>query len=99
MGHARATAVQRFNRGNFLSLGPISVAHAPSGLVLGAIEEHWKHFATVPLQDSFENSFKSFAVLDPVAAGGVVRPSENWKRSAVRMVDLLLKGMQSTRLD
>jgi hypothetical protein len=58
---ARAKAVQRFNRDDFLSLGPVNVAHPPSGLVLGAIEEHGKHFAIVPRQDSFD-SFKCFVV-------------------------------------
>ena len=59
---ARAKAVQRFNRGDFLFARHgqrCSPAERP--LVLGAIEEHGKHFAIVPLQDSFD-SFKSFAV-------------------------------------
>ena len=35
-------------------------------------------------------------LLRALAGVAHVRPSENWKRSAVRMIDILLKGMQAT---
>jgi hypothetical protein len=46
----------------------------------------------------FRDDIEPHDLLRALAGVAHVRPSENWKRSAVRMVDLLLKGMQSTRL-
>ena len=45
----------------------------------------------------FRDDIEPHDLLRALAGVAHVRPSENWKRSAVRMVDLLLKGMQSTR--
>ena len=44
----------------------------------------------------FRDDIEPHDLLRALAGVAHVRPSENWKRSAVRMVDLLLKGMQST---
>jgi len=43
----------------------------------------------------FRDDIEPHDLLRALAGVAHVRPSENWKRSAVRMVDLLLKGMQS----
>src|SRR6201989_1258366 len=48
--------------------------------------------ATGVLRDDIE----PHDLLRALAGVAHVRPSENWKRSAVRMVDLLMKGMQSS---
>jgi AcrR family transcriptional regulator len=43
---------------------------------------------------AFRNDIEPHDLLRALAGVAHVRPSKNWKRSAVRMVDLLLKGMQ-----
>jgi hypothetical protein len=48
--------------------------------------------ATGVLRDDIE----PHDLLRALAGVAHVRPSEKWKRSAVRMIDLLMKGMQST---
>ena len=45
----------------------------------------------------FRDDIEPHDLLRALAGVAHVRPGKNWKRSAVRMVDLLLKGMQSTR--
>jgi AcrR family transcriptional regulator len=44
----------------------------------------------------FRDDFEPHDLLRALSGVAHVRPSENWKRSAVQMVDILLKGMQST---
>jgi AcrR family transcriptional regulator len=44
----------------------------------------------------FRDDIEPHDLLRALAGVAHVRPSGNWKRSAVRMVDLLLKGMQPT---
>jgi len=44
----------------------------------------------------FRDDIEPHDLLRALAGVAHVRPSEKWKRSAVRMVDLLMKGMQST---
>ena len=44
----------------------------------------------------FRDDFDPHDLLRALAGVAHVRPSENWKRSAVRMIDILLKGMQAT---
>jgi AcrR family transcriptional regulator len=43
----------------------------------------------------FRDDIEPHDLLRALAGVAHVRPSENWKRSVVRMVDLLLNGMQS----
>lgn len=43
----------------------------------------------------FRDDFEPHDLLRALSGVAHVRPSENWKRSAVQMVDILLKGMQS----
>jgi AcrR family transcriptional regulator len=45
---------------------------------------------------AFRDDIEPHDLLRALAGVAHVRPSKNWKRSAVRMVDLLLKGMQRT---
>jgi AcrR family transcriptional regulator len=42
----------------------------------------------------FRDDFEPHDLLRALAGVAHVRPSENWKPSAIRMVDILLKGMQ-----
>ena len=44
----------------------------------------------------FRNDIEPHDLLRALSGVAHLRPSENWKRSAVRMVGLLLNGMQST---
>ena len=44
----------------------------------------------------FRDDIEPHDLLRALAGVAHVRPSENWKRSAVRMIDILLKGMQAT---
>jgi AcrR family transcriptional regulator len=44
---------------------------------------------------AFRNDIEPHDLLRALAGVAHVRPSKNWKRSAARMVDLILKGMQS----
>ena len=44
----------------------------------------------------FRDDFEPHDLLRALSGVAHVRPSENWKRSAVQMVDILLKGMQAT---
>ena len=44
----------------------------------------------------FRDDIEPHDLLRALAGVAHVRPSENWKRSAVRMVDILLKGMRPT---
>lgn len=44
----------------------------------------------------FRDDIEPHDLLRAIAGVAHVRPGKNWKLSAVRMVDLLLKGMQST---
>lgn len=44
----------------------------------------------------FRDDFEPHDLLRALSGVAHVRPSENWKQSAVQMVDILLKGMQST---
>jgi AcrR family transcriptional regulator len=44
---------------------------------------------------AFRNDIEPHDLLRALAGFAHVRPSKNWKRSAARMVDLILKGMQS----
>jgi AcrR family transcriptional regulator len=44
----------------------------------------------------FRDDIEPHDLLRALAGVAHVRPSKNWKQSAVRMVDLLLKGMQPT---
>jgi AcrR family transcriptional regulator len=44
----------------------------------------------------FRADIEPHDLLRALAGVAHVRPSENWRRSAVRMVDLLMQGMQST---
>jgi AcrR family transcriptional regulator len=44
--------------------------------------------------NAFRDDIEPHDLLRALAGVAHVRPSKNWKRSAVRMVDLLLKGMQ-----
>ena len=43
----------------------------------------------------FRDDLEPHDLLRALSGVAHVRPSENWKRSAVQMVDILLKGMQS----
>jgi hypothetical protein len=43
----------------------------------------------------FRDDIEPHDLLRALAGVAHVRPGENWKRSAVRMVDLLINGMQS----
>jgi AcrR family transcriptional regulator len=45
---------------------------------------------------AFRDDIDPHDLLRALAGVAHVRPSENWKRSAVRMVDILLKGMRPT---
>ena len=44
----------------------------------------------------FRDDFDPHDLLRALAGVAHVRPGENWKQSAVRMVDILIKGMQAT---
>jgi AcrR family transcriptional regulator len=44
---------------------------------------------------AFRNDIEPHDLLRALAGVAHVRPSKNWKRSAARMVDLILKGMES----
>ena len=44
----------------------------------------------------FRDDFEPHDLLRALSGVAHVRPSENWKRSAVQMVDILFKGMQAT---
>ena len=44
----------------------------------------------------FQDDIEPHDLLRALAGVAHVRPGENWKRSAIRMVDILLKGMQPT---
>jgi AcrR family transcriptional regulator len=46
----------------------------------------------------FRDDFEPHDLLRALSGVAHVRPSENWKRSAVHMVDILLKGMQATAM-
>ena len=46
----------------------------------------------------FRDDFEPHDLLRALSGVAHVRPSRNWKRSAVQMVDILLKGMQATSL-
>ena len=82
--------------------GPRPLIHAPKRLY-----SRNPHRLDVPIKalvaggvatGIFRDDIEPYDLIRALAGVAHVRPSENWKRSVVRMVDLLLKGMQSTRL-